>query len=429
MTAGANKTLIIFTAFYPYADFDSYIDEEINVLAEHFSKLYIISSDNNSDITRSIPPNAISYRYSPKISYLQKISAIKYIFYKDFYKELYYIKKIYKPKIRISILQYLLSSLLKADSYYRHLRKTIKKENIDVSGLYIYTYWMLEHTYAASKLKKSDNRITVFSRAHGSDLYFERNRIQYLPLKKITFNNLNAVFFISSQGREYFQSKHLISENQTHKLKVNRLGIINNYDKQADRFHDTEKLKIVSNAWIWPVKRIDLITKALALISEIEITWIHFGEEVYADEAKFKQFKLFTREYLNERDNIQIDFKGKRSNKDIYEYYKENYVDLFINVSSSEGIPVSMMEAMSFGIPVIATDVGGVSEIVKHKFNGLLLTSNPSPEEIASMIVRYDLMNENEKQLYRKNAYNTWQDHYNAERNYKLFIDQIIALK
>ena len=41
-------------------------------------------------------------------------------------------------------------------------------------------------------------------------------------------------------------------------------------------------------------------------------------------------------------------------------------VDLFLTVSANEGIPVSIMEAQSFGIPVIATDVGGISEIVNN---------------------------------------------------------------
>lgn len=41
-------------------------------------------------------------------------------------------------------------------------------------------------------------------------------------------------------------------------------------------------------------------------------------------------------------------------------------------MSDSEGIPVSIMEAMSFGIPVIARNVGGMSEIVNEE-NGLLL--------------------------------------------------------
>ena len=44
---------------------------------------------------------------------------------------------------------------------------------------------------------------------------------------------------------------------------------------------------------------------------------------------------------------------------------KENNFDLHINLSEYEGIPVTIMESMSLGIPVIATDVGGVSGLLQ----------------------------------------------------------------
>jgi len=54
---------------------------------------------------------------------------------------------------------------------------------------------------------------------------------------------------------------------------------------------------------------------------------------------------------------------------DVLNYYASNPVDVFINTSSSEGLPVSIMEAMSFGIPVIATNVGGTGHCYKCRRN------------------------------------------------------------
>ncbi|HEY0895466.1 MAG TPA: glycosyltransferase family 4 protein, partial [Sphingobacteriaceae bacterium] len=48
--------------------------------------------------------------------------------------------------------------------------------------------------------------------------------------------------------------------------------------------------------------------------------------------------------------------------------------DLFILPSYGEGMPVSILEALSYGKAVIATRVGGIPEIVKHEVNGLLIT-------------------------------------------------------
>ena len=108
-------------------------------------------------------------------------------------------------------------------------------------------------------------------------------------------------------------------------------------------------------------------------------------------------------------------------------YYQNNNPDLFINVSSSEGVPVSFMEAMSCGIPVIATNVGGSSEIVNID-NGYLLSSNPLPAEVAEAISTFYHLNLEEKNKKRLAAYNTWEENYNAKKNYTQFAEEILSL-
>ena len=97
----------------------------------------------------------------------------------------------------------------------------------------------------------------------------------------------------------------------------------------------------------------------------------------------------------NFKNNIDYNFLGRISNLELFSYYKDNYIDLFMNLSSSEGIPVSIMEAMSFGIPVIATNVGGTAEIVNID-NGYLLSPNPLLEEVAEAISTYYYLNDEE---------------------------------
>ena len=47
------------------------------------------------------------------------------------------------------------------------------------------------------------------------------------------------------------------------------------------------------------------------------------------------------------------------------------------------------MEAMSYGIPIIATDVGGTREIVIHSVNGYLLSKNFSNHDILRALIKY----------------------------------------
>jgi glycosyltransferase involved in cell wall biosynthesis len=60
--------------------------------------------------------------------------------------------------------------------------------------------------------------------------------------------------------------------------------------------------------------------------------------------------------------------------------------DVFVLASHWEGLPVAVMEALALGLPVVATDVGGVSEVVEHGREGLLVPHD-RPSELASALI------------------------------------------
>lgn len=86
---------------------------------------------------------------------------------------------------------------------------------------------------------------------------------------------------------------------------------------------------------------------------------------------------------IAENDGLIISMPGIV--EDISSYYKK--FDLLIHPSLSEGFGMVIVEAMSFGVPVIATRVGGVPEIIHHGYDGWLV--NPgSSAEIENAVVR-----------------------------------------
>jgi L-malate glycosyltransferase len=60
--------------------------------------------------------------------------------------------------------------------------------------------------------------------------------------------------------------------------------------------------------------------------------------------------------------------------------------DVFALASLHEGLPVALMEALALGLPVVATEVGGIPELVEHDREGLLVTPG-RPRELASALV------------------------------------------
>lgn len=70
-----------------------------------------------------------------------------------------------------------------------------------------------------------------------------------------------------------------------------------------------------------------------------------------------------------------------------------NDADLLLISATDESMPQTMLQAMAMGVPVVSTNVGGVSEIIKHRYSGFL-TKDDSPEAMASAITQYLLLSQ-----------------------------------
>ena len=110
------------------------------------------------------------------------------------------------------------------------------------------------------------------------------------------------------------------------------------------------------------------------------------------------------------------------------EYRSDNSFDFLLNVSSSEGLPVTMMECMARGMPVIATDVGGVCEIVENGKNGFMLKPDLTDGELVSAIKAYAKMSAEERRKMSDCAYKKWQECFDCRKNYLEFCEEILSL-
>ena len=89
-----------------------------------------------------------------------------------------------------------------------------------------------------------------------------------------------------------------------------------------------------------------------------------------------------TQQYAQEL-GLTIDFPGMLSKKEWVKRAKE--YDVFINTSNFDNMPVSLIEAMCLGLPVVSTDVGGIPHLIHHGRNGLTVPANDADAMTAAI--------------------------------------------
>ena len=278
---------------------------------------------------------------------------------------------------------------------------------------------MYDIALVAIWLKKlfKNNKVTCITRAHGYDLYEYRNKLNYLPFREYIFENIDCVYCCSKNGEDYLKNKYpqYISKITHSYLGTNDNGI-HNYTNESENI-------IVSCSIMDPIKRIDLLIDSLAILKETEVIfkWYHIGDGVMYEELKNKA------EALLGLDNFT--FLGYLSNDKVLDFYRNSNIKLFINTSSTEGLPVSIMEAISFGIPAVATNVGGTSEIVVDGQTGILIPSNPTSKEIAEAIHKIISLEIKDYDELRINTRQLWEEKYSSKINYLKFIDNFKEFK
>lgn len=414
------KTLVLFTSSFPYGNGEAFIESEFPFLCKTFDKIIIVSNELRIKNKRTIPDNVVIIRYPYYSSFYYKMQAIFSVTSEIFSSEIRFMREKLRLSIHRTILFTLLGSIAKGfETRDFIIEKILKKYSLHTADTWFYAYWMNDMAIGLAMLKEKLPEAKTICRTHRGDLYFYTTHDHYLPLRIFLLRHLNKCYAISEDGREYLTE--LLSAENVSNVVVSRLGKSNSFMKSS---HATTAVPlIVSCSTLTLPKRVHLMAAALAKLSPLKLKWLHFGEGVLRSKIEKEANKL-----LSKKESIEYSLMGNYDNTELMKFYSENQVDLFINVSSSEGIPVSIMEAMSFGIPVIATAAGGTTEIVKDGYNGFLLNVIATPEEIARVITRFFSLTEPQKIEMGKNAYKTWNELYNADKNYKQFTEDILKL-
>ena len=404
-----NKLLCLFTAEYPYGNkSETFLETEIEYLASQFEEVLIFPSIRNAYI-RPLPNNVkivdvCIVESSPKSKKIKLLMINIFLVCKLFFSEIgdKGLNRVIRG--RSILLDYLAQQLKIRDLLLQYFKQ-------DFSNKVFYDYWFCDKVLALSLLKEKKKNINFVSRGHRYDIYDECWTGIGIPFRAWKIKTMEQLFVISKYG-QYYVKQH-VAKKYANKIQLSYLGV----KKYKQNIIETksEIKTIVSCSSLLPFKNVDKIPLVLKEL-ETPIRWLHFGDG--NDRKKVEEVcKLLP---------ISVEYKlmGHIDNIQLIEFYQQNKVDLFVSMSQSEGLPVTMMEALSFNIPIVAIPVGGIPELVINEKTGFLLPSSGDVNESAIVLkkaLEFSFNKEEIEQFYQNN--------FNAEVNYSYFIKEICCFK
>lgn len=407
------KKLCLITKTFPFGSEEkAFLQYEIPLLEKKFD-LTVIAAELNEQCEKKCQVEYKTVKIEGKASIARKIlSVILFLCKEEAWEEIFVIVK--KRKLICKRVFRMIMFGAAAETFWHNL-KTTYGINKNTDALF-YFYWWDYKCLGITMHKKQYPKIRIVTRTHGYDLYDERELYGKQFFKQQMERKLDRIFFISMYGKQYYVEH--CGRDDREKFLLCRLGVPAQKIKWNE---ESEDFILVSCSNVIPLKRIELIVQGLALISEIKIRWIHFG-----DGSEMKKIRKIATDILDNKGNISYKFMGRVDNKLVLDYYRSCSVSCFITTTSTEGNPVSVQEALSFGIPIIGTEVSDIPLMICG--NGYLLPADPLPKQVADAITAMALATPDERQAMRKKSYIIWKKDYDAEKNYNEFVGKLVEV-
>ncbi|MBO06271.1 MAG: hypothetical protein CMI58_04465 [Parcubacteria group bacterium] len=289
--------------------------------------------------------------------------------------------------------------------------RLLKKEDIDI----IHAHWIIPQgflAYVANKLTKKQYVVT----AHAGDVFPLKNNI-FKKLAKATLKNSSYCTVNSS-----YTKKAVNNIGKTIRIGVIPMGVNLKYfniKNKSDFLKRNFKAKhiILFVGRLAEKKGLEYLIKAMP---EVIRKFRNTKLLVIGKGPAENKLKQLTKKLDPDR---KIIFLGKMSNEQLPKYYASS--DIFVGPSittksgDTEGLGIVFLEAISSGIPVIGTNVGGIPDIIKNNKTGLLVEQK-NPKELSKAIIKMISDNKLRKKL-QYNAYQHIKELYNWKNIGKRF--------
>lgn len=224
-----------------------------------------------------------------------------------------------------------------------------------VASLYAYKYkvaGVATGHYAKGELEFKFRRLKIISKILDFIVGFSF---------RSTWKNIDLVTVPSKFAFRYFQN--LIKSKN--KITTISNGIYTEKYKSKNRKNLSEKTILYVGRFI-PSKNVEMIIRSLPyILSRVDVRLILVGGG-----ALEGGLKRLVKELGVEK---KVVFTGYATEEKVREMYKK--ADIFVTASAADNQPLTILEALASGLPVVAANVGGIPELIKNEKNGFLFKS------------------------------------------------------
>lgn len=253
--------------------------------------------------------------------------------------------------------------------YYSRIRKYFRtlKQKPDI----LHAYWIYPDCYVGVKIAKEMNipAIVHFLGSDVNELLFKKELKQY---NDFTMNHADTIIVCSNDMKQKILGIYPDVENKIaivyNAVNINEYSGIS-YEKALEETKLTEpnrKKRIVFVGRVVKEKGVGELLEAVAALSKKRDDFELYIIGVTPDETLLQQYKNVIKS--NNLENI-VTIVGKVP-KVAYWY---RIADLMVLPSYSEGLPLTVVESLACGTPVVATDVGGIPDILNDETLGTLI--------------------------------------------------------
>jgi len=248
---------------------------------------------------------------------------------------------------------------------------------------------------------------------HGSDIHSVDGNKPYLKKLKRVFERADSILCVS----KYIQEKVIAYGCDPKKAEVFYLGAdIPGYCK--NKRENPNRIRYVMTGRLVPIKGHDFLIRAFAKVhsvkKETELVLIGDGPELRNLGKLVEQLGL----------SKAVRFLGGLENKKVYEILADS--DIYVQASLNEALGIAVVEAMAAGLPVIATDVGGIPEIVRNGLTGNLVQKG-DVDGLADAMLRLSKSSKKRREMGNEGR-RFVESHFNVVKQNKECVKKLLSI-